>query len=81
MLSVFLALLLAAGVDGTLAVPTEDRDINAAYEDAIVVLSSKPPKVDAPPDATTQQEDYYRQFRTKCVHSSPGRVSCADCWG
>jgi chitin synthase len=58
-------------VDGTLAVLTEDRDINAAYEDAIVVLSSKLPKVDAPPDVATQQEDYYRQFRTKCVHSSP----------
>jgi chitin synthase len=65
------------------AVPTEDRDINAAYEDAIVVLSSEPPKVDAPPDAATQLEEDYQQFRTKCVHSSPRVVSCvcADCWG
>ena len=59
------------GNEVEVAVPTEDRDINAAYEDAIVVLSSKPPKVDSPPDAATQQEDYYRQFRTKCVDSSP----------
>ena len=49
------------------SVPTEDRDINAAYEDAIHVLSTKPPKVESKPDPATQQEDYYRQFRTKCV--------------
>ncbi|TFK88987.1 glycosyltransferase family 2 protein [Polyporus arcularius HHB13444] len=49
------------------AVPTEETDINAAYEDAIHMLSTKPPKVDSKPDAATQQEDYYRSFRTKCV--------------
>jgi chitin synthase len=47
------------------AVPTAETDINAAYEDAIHVLSTKPPKVDSQPDAATQQEDYYRSFRTK----------------
>jgi chitin synthase len=31
------------------------------------VLSTKAPKVDAKPDAATQQEDYYRTFRTKYV--------------
>ncbi|KAG5220362.1 glycosyltransferase family protein [Salix suchowensis] len=45
-------------------VPTAETDINAAYEDAIQLLSSKPPKVDSKPDAATQQEDYYRTFRT-----------------
>lgn len=45
--------------------PTEDKDINAAYEDAIHVLNTKPPKVESAPDASTQQEDYYRSFRTK----------------
>ncbi|KAI0691142.1 glycosyltransferase family 2 protein [Cerioporus squamosus] len=49
------------------AVPTEETDINAAYEDAIHMLSTKPPKVDSKPDPQTQQEDYYRSFRTKCV--------------
>ena len=46
-------------------VPTEEKDINAAYEDALQVLSTKPPKAEQKVDASTQQEDYYRQFRTK----------------
>lgn len=47
------------------AVPTEEKDINALYEDAIAVLSTKPPKESPKSDASTMQEDYYRQFRTK----------------
>ncbi|KAJ7503030.1 glycosyltransferase family 2 protein [Mycena galericulata] len=47
-------------------VPTSENDINAAYEDAIHVLNTKAPKADSKPDAATQQEDYYRTFRTKC---------------
>jgi chitin synthase len=47
------------------SVPTAETDINAAYEDAIHVLSTKPPKTESAPDASTQQEDYYRTFRTK----------------
>ncbi len=47
------------------AVPTEEKDINAAYEDAIHVLSTKPPKVESKPDPQTEQEDYYKGFRTK----------------
>lgn len=47
------------------SVPTEERDIDAAYEDAIEVLSSKPLKADSKPDPQTEQEDYYRSFRTK----------------
>lgn len=47
--------------------PTEERDIDAAYEDAIHVLSTKPPKAESKPDPQTEQEDYYRTFRTKCV--------------
>ena len=46
-------------------VPTAEHDINAAYDDALHVLKTKPPKVDSKPSAATQQEDYYRQFRTK----------------
>ena len=47
------------------SVPTTETDINAAYEDAIAVLSTKPPKSDPKPDPQTEQEDYYRSFRTK----------------
>jgi chitin synthase len=49
------------------AVPTAETDINAAYEDAMHVLSSKPPKADSKPDPTTQQEDYYKTFRTNVL--------------
>ena len=49
------------------AVPTAETDINAAYEDAIHVLSTKPPKEEKKVDAATAQEDYYRTFRTKCA--------------
>ena len=46
------------------AVPTAETDINAAYEDAIHVLSTKPPKAEPKIDPATQQEDYYKTFRT-----------------
>lgn len=49
------------------SVPTEETDINAAYEDALHVLSTKPPRSEKKPDPQTEQEDYYRSFRTKCV--------------
>jgi chitin synthase len=60
------------------AVPTAEKDINAAYEDAIHVLSTKPPKAEPKVDAATDQEDYYRTFRTKyayfCSSSGSGLV-------
>ena len=46
-------------------VPTDEKDIDALYEDAIHVLQTKAPKVESTPNASTQQEDYYRTFRTK----------------
>ena len=49
------------------AVPTAEKDINAAYEDAIHVLSTKPPKEEKKVDPATAQEDFYRSFRTKYV--------------
>ncbi|KIP07919.1 glycosyltransferase family 2 protein [Phlebiopsis gigantea 11061_1 CR5-6] len=48
-------------------IPTAETDINAAYEDAIHVLSTKPPKTESKPDPQTQQEDYYRSFRTNVL--------------
>lgn len=53
------------GNEVEVSVPTAETDINAAYEDAIHVLSTKPPKSESKPDPQTQQEDYYRSFRTK----------------
>ncbi|PCH40454.1 glycosyltransferase family 2 protein [Wolfiporia cocos MD-104 SS10] len=49
------------------AVPTAETDINAAYDDAIHVLSTKPPKEEPKHDPQTEQEDYYRSFRTKVL--------------
>lgn len=46
-------------------VPTAETDINAAYDDALHVLTTKPPPVLSKPDPQTEQEDYYRTFRTK----------------
>jgi chitin synthase len=66
------------------AVPTAETDINAAYEDAIHVLSTKPEKVDPKPDPATQQEDYYRSFRTNVLLSwtlSNGLLAAAVVYG
>ena len=52
-------------------VSTAETDINTAYEDAIRVLSTKPPKEEKKVDAATAQEDYYHNFRTKCAASLP----------
>ncbi|KZV76332.1 glycosyltransferase family 2 protein [Peniophora sp. CONT] len=48
-------------------VPTAETDINAAYDDAIHVLSTKAPKEESKVDAATKQEDYYRSFRTNVL--------------
>ncbi len=49
------------------AVSTAETGINAVCEDAIHVLSTKPPKEDKKVDVATAQEDFYRNFRTKCA--------------
>lgn len=43
----------------------DEKDIDVAYEDAIEVLNTKPMKSEGKPDPATEQEDYYRSFRTK----------------
>ncbi|CAL1713774.1 unnamed protein product [Somion occarium] len=63
------------------AVPTAETDINAAYEDAIAVLSTKPPKSDPKPDPQTEQEDYYRNFRTNVSAEHTSFISKASGWG
>ena len=46
-------------------IPTDEKDINAAYDDALHVLNSKAPKQEDKVDERTKQEDYYKSFRTK----------------
>jgi len=48
-------------------VPTDEKDIDTLYEDAIHVLNTKPPKAESKVDAGTKQEDYYRTFRTNVL--------------
>ncbi|KAF9524129.1 chitin synthase [Crepidotus variabilis] len=48
-------------------VPTDEKDINALYEDAIHVLGTKRPKEEKKVDEGQMQEDYYRNFRTNVL--------------
>ena len=45
-------------------VAASEKDINTIYEDAIHVLKTKPEKAEPKRDLATEQEDYYRGFRT-----------------
>jgi len=47
--------------------PTDEKDINAAYDDALHVLNSKPPKATHEVNEKTKQEDYYKSFRTNVL--------------
>ncbi|SNX81787.1 Chitin synthase 4 [Melanopsichium pennsylvanicum] len=50
------------------AIPTESKDINDAYDDAIHVLSNKAPKSGpGPVDKDQKQKDYYATVRTNVV--------------
>ncbi|KIK24230.1 glycosyltransferase family 2 protein [Pisolithus microcarpus 441] len=49
------------------AVPTADTDINAAYEDAIRILSTKPPEEERNVDPATKPKDHYKTFRTNVL--------------
>jgi len=57
--------------EDTVDVPvlTTETGVNAAYEEVIHVLSTKPPKEQKEVDAATAQEDYYCDFGTKCAAS------------
>ena len=50
-----------------MTVQMEAQEIDAAYEDAIRVLTSKPPEAEAKAYPATQMGHYYFHFRTKCV--------------
>jgi chitin synthase len=49
------------------AIPTEAKDINDAYDDACHVLTTKKPKEVKPIDAETKQKDYYATVRTNVL--------------
>ncbi|THU77602.1 glycosyltransferase family 2 protein [Dendrothele bispora CBS 962.96] len=68
--SVDLGVVKTQGKDSNqveVAVPDQEKDIDANYEDALHVLRTKPAKVEGKVDAATQQEDYYRSFRTNVL--------------
>ena len=48
-------------------VPSDEKDIDGLYEDALHVLGTKPTVEEKKPDPGQVQEDYYRTFRTKLV--------------
>lgn len=50
-------------------VPTDEKDIDELYQDAMHVLQSKKPKEVKSVSLSQKQEDYYRNFRTKFVSS------------
>jgi len=55
------------GKEVKVTVPMEAQEIDAAYEDPIRVLTSKPPEPEAKAYPATQMGHYYFHFRTKCV--------------
>ena len=57
------------------AVPSTETDINAAYDAAALLLSTKSPKVKQKVDPMTQHEDYYKTFRTNVSHAD---LDCQD---
>lgn len=49
------------------ALPTDAKDLDSNYTDAIHVLSTKPVKESRPIDAEQRQRDYYQGMRTRIV--------------
>ncbi|EPQ26218.1 uncharacterized protein PFL1_06153 [Pseudozyma flocculosa PF-1] len=50
-----------------IAIPTESKDINDAYDDAVHVLATKAPKEVHTVDKEQKQKDYYATVRTNVV--------------
>jgi chitin synthase len=44
----------------TVMVPTEQKDLNALYENEMSIINSKPPKEEAKIAPEQKQEDYYK---------------------
>ncbi|WFD36791.1 chitin synthase [Malassezia cuniculi] len=58
---------IADGNEVEVAIPTEEVDLNNAYEDACLELVTKPPKVRKVVDPEMRQRDYYATVRTNVV--------------
>lgn len=48
----------------------DERDSNAAYEDALHVLSTKPPTEKKKVDPKLRREDHFKAFRTNVSHET-----------
>ncbi|BFZ62941.1 Chitin synthase, class 2 [Saitoella coloradoensis] len=48
-------------------VPTEQLDIDSMYSEALTNLRERKPLIEPPASATTAQDDYYREIRTRLV--------------
>lgn len=64
-----LGVVSGGGKDGQVEInlPTEAKDINEMYEDAVHVLSQPAPKHEDKVDPDTAQKDYYSAIRTNVV--------------
>ena len=51
-----------------MAVVPDDKDLNELYDDALHVLQTKKPKEETKVNVSQDQEDYYRNVRTKYVN-------------
>lgn len=60
---------VVGGKDGQVEItlPTEPKDIDEAYHDAVHVLANKPPKEEKKVDLDQAQQDYYAAIRTNVV--------------
>jgi chitin synthase len=48
-------------------VPSEQLDIDAAYDDALANVRERRPIAEKPVNESTLKEDYYREIRTRLV--------------
>ncbi|CAA91105.1 chitin synthase I [Schizosaccharomyces pombe] len=61
------ARLLQKGADVEIAIPTNQSDIDAKYEDAVKLLASPSLEFNSPIINHGEQEDFYKNFRTYVV--------------
>lgn len=65
-----LGVVAGAGADKNqveVAIPTEAKDIDQNYDDAVHMLATKPPKQEKKVDLDQKQKDYYATVRTNVV--------------
>ena len=50
-----------------LQMPTDQKDLNQAWEEDWAEIQKPAPKAESKPDPSTVRDDYYKQFRTNVV--------------